>query len=113
MQFTLFLYDDQAFHDMPEDRQMQIVGEYMAFGQKLQESGAMVSGEPLAHSRDAKTLRSGSVEDGPYAATKEQLGGFYVIEVDSFEIALDWARQTPTHRHGGHVEVRPIPNYAN
>lgn len=113
MQFTLFLYDDESFHDKPEAEQQAIVAEHMAFSEKLQAAGVMVGGEPLEQSSLAKTLRAaGGVEDGPFAATKEQLGGFYIIDVDSVEVALEWARQCPVHMDGGTIEVRPVPNYS-
>ncbi|MEM7766741.1 MAG: YciI family protein [Pseudomonadota bacterium] len=113
MQFALFLYDDERFHDLPEAEQMTVVSAHMAYGEALEKAGVFVHGEPLDHSRDAKTLRDdATVQDGPYADTKEQMGGFYIIDVADWDAALDWAKKSPTHTHGGHVEVRPIPNYA-
>jgi len=113
MQFSLFLYDNESFHDHPEAKQMEIVGEYMAYSEKLKAAGAFIGGEPLDPSSSAKTLRAGGrVEDGPYADTKEQLGGFYIIEVASEAEAISWARECPAFKHGGSIEVRPIPNYA-
>ena len=113
MQFSLLLYDDESFHNKPEAEQQQIVGEHMAFSEKLRTSGVFVGGEPLDPSAMAKTLRTGgTVEDGPFADTKEQLGGFYIIDVESLDAAIEWARQCPTHKNDGTIEVRPVPNYA-
>lgn len=113
MQFALFLYDTEDFQSLPESEQAAIIGQYMAYSQMLEKAGAYVSGEPLDHSGTARTLRpSGSVEDGPYSETREQLGGYYVIEAENLDAAMEWARKCPSHKHGGHIEVRPIPNYA-
>ena len=113
MQFTLFLYDDESFHAKPEAEQMQIVGEYMTFSEALTKAGVFVGGEPLERSQAARTLRAnGTVQDGPFASTKEQLGGFYIIDVADADAAIEWAKQCPAYKHGGSIEVRPIPDYA-
>lgn len=113
MQFALLLYDNESFHEKSESDQQTIIAEHMAFSESLQKSGALVSGEPLETSSTAKTVRaSGLVEDGPYADTKEQLGGFYVIDVDDMSAAIEWARKCPALKDNGSVEVRAVPNYA-
>ncbi|MEL6258823.1 MAG: YciI family protein, partial [Pseudomonadota bacterium] len=82
--------------------------EHQSFADALKAAGALVSGEALSDSREARTLRiGGDVQDGPYADTKEQLGGFYVIEAPDIESALDWARKCPVAKSGS-IEVRPI-----
>ncbi|MEO0467557.1 MAG: YciI family protein [Pseudomonadota bacterium] len=112
MKYALFLYDSEDFESLPETEQMEIVGQYQAYSLMLEKAGAFVSGEPLEHSSASRTLKaSGAVEDGPYADTREQLGGLYIIEAASLDDAVEWARKCPTHLHGGQVEVRPIPNY--
>lgn len=112
MKYVLFLYDTEDFETLPEAEQMEIVGQYAAYSEMLQKAGAFVFGEPLEHSAAARTLKAdGTIQDGPYADTHEQLGGFYVIEADSLEVALDWARKCPSHAHGGYIEVRPVPTY--
>lgn len=114
MKYALFLYDTEDFQDLPEAEQMEIVGQYAAYSEMLEKAGAFVFGEPLDHSSTSRTLKSdGVVQDGPYADTKEQLGGFYIIEAANAEDAVEWARKCPSHRHGGQVEVRPIPDYIN
>lgn len=112
MKYALFLYDPEEFQKMSEAEQAEIVGQYAAYGELLEKAGAFVFGEPLDHSTTSRTLRpSGDVQDGPYGDTHEQLGGFYIIEADSPEAAMEWARKCPSHAHGGHVEVRPVPDY--
>ena len=77
----------------------------------LVDAGILVGGEALHPSGTATTLRlSGGrreVQDGPYAATKEQLGGFYVIDVPDLDTALEWAARNPAASSGA-VEVRPV-----
>ena len=114
MQFTMLLYDDESFHAKPDDEQQRIIGEHIVFVEKMRAAGVYVGGEPLDPSSAAKTLRAnGTVEDGPYAGTKEQLGGYYVIEVENADAAIDWARQCPVHASDGTIEIRPIPSYIN
>ncbi|MCA8899989.1 MAG: YciI family protein [Hyphomonas sp.] len=114
MQFALFLYDIETFHDQTEAEQMAVVGEYMAYTAELEAAGAHVSGVPLDASTLARTLMpGGAIQDGPYADTKEQLGGLYIIHAGSMDEALAWARKCPSHRHGGRIEVRPIPDYGD
>lgn len=97
---------------MSEAQHAEIVGQYAAYSDMLEKAGAFVFGEPLDLSSAGQTLRPGGiVEDGPYSDTKEQLGGFYIITATSLESAMDWARKCPCHAHGGHVEVRPAPDY--
>ena len=78
----------------------------------LRESGALVAGEGLAPPETATTLRLADehvTKDGPYAETKEQLAGFYLIEVADLDAALAWAHKIPMP--GGAVEVRPVMDY--
>ena len=111
MQFTLLLHDDETqWLSMSEAEQAAVVGEYMAYSAALQEAGAFVSGAPLDAAATSKIVTATAVEDGPYADTKEQLGGFYVIETATLEEAIDWARKCPAARTGK-IEVRPVPDY--
>lgn len=87
------------------------MGAYMAFTQSLIEAGKFVAGSELHPTPTARavTVRNGaaSVADGPYVDTKEQLGGYYLIEVASLDEAAEWAAKCPGARHGG-IEVRPV-----
>lgn len=111
MQFMLLLHEaEENFYGLTEAQQMAIVGEHMAYSEALGKAGAMVSGAPLAPANTARLVRGASVEDGPFADSREQLGGFYVIEVASIDEAIDWARRCPAAKTGT-VEVRPVPDY--
>lgn len=111
MKFALFLHDDEnAWLTLSEAEQAAVVAEHMAYSQALVAAGAMVSGEPLDAAPTSKIVRAGGVQDGPYADTKEQLGGFYVIDVDDMDAAIAWARRCPGSADGA-VEIRPVPDY--
>ena len=84
---------------------------YIAYTEALQQAGALVGGERLQPTSSASTVRVANgkttVLDGPYAETREQLGGFYMIDVPDLDAALSWAARCPGANHGA-VEVRPI-----
>lgn len=112
MQYALLLYDDEdAWDAAPETEQRDVISAHMAYTQALKDVGAYIGGEPLHHSRLAKTLRTRDgrlhVEDGPFTDSKEQLGGFYVIEAKDLDAALDWAALCPAASYG-RIEVRPV-----
>jgi hypothetical protein len=93
----------QAYRD-------QVFERHRAFDRAVRERGEMLAGEALATQQEAVTLRPGRdgerlVSEGPYAESAEQLGGFYLLDVDSRETALDLARLLP---EGYTVEVRPV-----
>lgn len=111
MKYTLFLYGDEAaFAKVPPAAMQQVLGAYQAYTQSLIDAGVFVSGDWLKPSQTATTitLRDGGrrVQDGPYADTKEQLGGTYVIDVPDLDTALKWAEQCPAARTGI-IEIRP------
>ncbi|MFC6094897.1 YciI family protein [Saccharothrix sp. BKS2] len=91
------------------------VEEWMAYDQQVREAGILVSGESLADLVTATTVRVGpdgrrTVTDGPFAESRELLGGFYVIDVPDLDAALDWAARCPGARDGA-VVVRPVADF--
>jgi hypothetical protein len=112
MRYMLFLYEDEdAFDALPPAEQERVIGEHMAYAEALRQSGVFVSGEPLDHSRNGKRIRHrdgrAAVEDGPFTDSKEQIGGFYIVEAEDLDAALDLAARAPTAATGT-VEVRPV-----
>jgi hypothetical protein len=112
MQYVLLIYGDQAAMATASDGDRQAMyAEYGKFTEDLRSSGAMVAGDELQPAATAKTvtMRNGDrlVTDGPFAETKETLGGYYLIEADSEDKALEWAARIPGARHGK-IEVRPV-----
>jgi hypothetical protein len=88
----------------PEERRA-IVQQHMAFSGRLRDRGALVGGDAVEPT--ARVVRDGLVTDGPFAETKEQLGGFYLLECDDLDEAVEWAKQVP-QSPGLAVEVRPL-----
>jgi hypothetical protein len=112
MRYLMLLYgDEEAERALPAEERRAIVDQHIAFAGRLREAGAHVAGEALTGSGEAKVIRREGdrpvVTDGPFAETKEQLGGFYVIECANVEEALEWAEQVPKSP-GLVAEVRPL-----
>lgn len=112
MQYLLMLYADESSWDrMSKAEQEQGVVAYAAYSEALAAAGAMKLGQRLRPAATATTVRTTDgktqVLDGPYADTKEQLGGFYLIDVPDLDAALSWAARCPGAAHGT-VEVRAI-----
>lgn len=112
MQYLLTLYAEEAgWNRMSRDEQKQGVAAYMAYSEALKQAGALKGSNRLQPTSTATTVRivdgKTQVLDGPYADTKEQLGGYYLIEATDLDAALSWAARCPGSRHGV-VEVRPI-----
>jgi hypothetical protein len=112
MQYVLLIYDDERiWAGMDESQQGSMMKEYFTFTNELRDRGAYVDGNPLQPTETATSVqvRDGErlVTDGPFAETKEQLGGYYIVEADSIDEAIDWAAKIPSARLGT-IEVRPI-----
>ena len=112
MKYILLIYGDEGRWDSMSSEEKQVVYEgHNAYGEALGQAGVMRGGYELKPVSTATTLRFDNGKpttlDGPFAETKEQLGGYYVIEVDNLEQALDWAAKMPGMSSGS-VEVRPL-----
>ncbi len=112
MQYLLLIYSNEALAaDMSPEQQGAFYGDYMEYTKSIRESGNLKAGdalEPVAKAttvrvRDGKTLTT----DGPFAETREQLGGYYLIEAPDLDAALAWAARCPSASYGT-IEVRPI-----
>lgn len=112
MKYALLIYgEESAWAHISEEDMRRIYAEHEAFGIALSNAGALLGGTELAPSDQATTVRFAngkpSLHDGPFAETREQLGGFYLIDVADLDEALEWARRMPAMT-GGAVEVRPL-----
>jgi hypothetical protein len=115
MKYMLLIYDDFApYGTTTEQQQQALFGGYIAFTEELRKSGRMIAGEPLQPPFTGTTVRVNAgkkvTTDGPYAETKEQLGGFYIVDVKDAEEATEIAA-TICKIHTWNdvaVEVRPI-----
>ena len=107
----LIYYDETKWASMPKSEIDTVMGEYFAFSEDITKSGQMVAGEALLPTSAATTVRvrngKTSTTDGPFAETKEQLGGFYLIEARDLNDAVQVAARIPTAKTGC-VEVRPV-----
>jgi len=112
MQYLLMLYVNEAgWSTLSKTEQEQGTAAYMAYAEALSAAGAMMGSNRLQPSTTATTVRTTSgksqVLDGPYVDSKEQLGGYFLIDAPDLDAALAWAARCPAASHGV-VEVRPV-----
>jgi hypothetical protein len=112
MQYMLLIYAPAGSPESLSDEERNAMyEEYFALSRRLREQDKLVSSHELQPSSTATTVavRDGETTtvDGPFAETKEVLGGYYLIEAESAEEAIEWAAQIPSARYGK-VEVRPV-----
>ena len=112
MQYMLLIYrDESAIQRATAQDRSAMTGAFLAYTTALREAGAFVSGDRLGMANTATTVRvvegNTRVLDGPYADTKEQLGGYYLIDVADLDAALGWAARCPGAQYGI-MEVRPV-----
>lgn len=115
MRYMILIYSDEAAEaDSTEEEQNAVMQRYLDFTNEVRERGAFVAGEPLQPTSTATTVRlqNGRVmpQDGPYAETKEQLGGFYILECANLDEAIELAAKIPAAEYGA-VEIRPIMEF--
>ncbi len=111
MRYLCLIYENEkAWESKPQAELEAIMGEYFAFTEEIRSNGKLVAGEALQPTPTATTVRvrNGKISttDGPYAETKEQLLGFYVLDCENLDDAIEAAR--PLVVEGGTMEIRPI-----
>ena len=114
MEYMLLIHaDDDAFDKLPQDTQMQALAAYGAYTDALRKAGVLRSSNRLrrAHEATIVKVRDGKtqVQNGPFADTREELGGYYLIDVPDLDSARSWAARCPGASHGT-IEVRPVWN---
>ena len=112
MRYMLMINNDEsALAAMPVEKTQQMSAAYGAYTEALKKSGAWLAGERLRPTQATTSVRiadgTTNVIDGPYADTKEQLAGFYMIEAADIDTAIEWAARCPAASTGT-VELRPI-----
>ncbi|MGB0716478.1 MAG: YciI family protein [Phycisphaerae bacterium] len=112
MQYMLLIHSDESVYPkMSEEEMNTLMAGYGKFTEELQSAGAMVVAHRLqpTHSATTVRIREGEtmITDGPFAETKEQFGGYYIVEAGDLDEAMAWAAKIPTVKYGS-VEVRPI-----
>jgi hypothetical protein len=112
MQYMLLIYgDENARFNATKEQSEQMMSAYLAYSEAMRKAGVYQSGNPLQGTSTATTVRAPDgktkVLNGPYAESKEQLGGYYLIDAPDLDSALSWAARCPGAQFGA-VEVRPI-----
>jgi hypothetical protein len=112
VQYMLLIHDDpSAWAGMTEEQVNAVMGEYFAYSDAIRKEGIFVAGDALQGRDAAHTVRMRNgeriVADGPFAETKEIVGGYYVVDCDTLDQALDAASRIPSARFGA-IEVRPV-----
>ena len=112
MRYLLLVYEDEGgFARLPEAEQGRVFAEYMDYGKAIRRSGHWVASHALQPTSSATTVRVKGgktlATDGPFAETREQLGGFYLVEAKDLDEAIALAARIPGARTGS-IEVRPI-----
>ena len=112
MKYAFTIYGDEAKREAAsEDDRNAMTQAYMALTEEMQAKGVLVAGEGLYPASTATTIRvrdgERGVTDGPFAETKEQLGGFFILDVKDLDEAIEWAAKIPGAQVGS-VEIRPV-----
>ena len=115
MKYLLLIYgDEKAGANGSKEEIDAMMGEYGAYTEALQKAGVMLGGEALHPTSSATTVRvkggKKAITHGPFAETKEQLGGYYVVEGKNLDEAIEWAAKCPGARVGS-IEVRPVMEF--
>ena len=114
MQYALLIHEPQT-ESYPDGASGQawldIVAAHTAYGQEMGAAGVVIGGAGLKHTDAATTVRvtpqGRTVHDGPFAETREQLGGLYMIDVPDLDTAIEWAKKLPIAKTGS-IEIRPM-----
>jgi hypothetical protein len=112
MKYAITIYTDEAQREAASEEERTATSQaYGVLTQEMEQKGVLVAGEGLYPTQTATTVRvrddERSVTDGPFAETKEQLGGFYVLDVKNLDEAIEWAAKIPTAETGS-IEIRPV-----
>lgn len=108
--YLLLLHEARQTADMSPEEIQAIIGRYKAWGQKLRDAGRMVGSNKLEDETGRVMRGNGArlrITDGPYAETKDVVAGYYLIQADSYEDAVEWSKDCP-HLEVGSIEVRRI-----
>jgi hypothetical protein len=111
--YMLTIFDDESrWETVTPEQASEAMQAFADYSKETVDKGVFVAGEGLQPSATAKVVSSGNVTDGPFIETKEQLGGFYLLDVADEAEAIEWAKKVPSVGHmGGRVEVRPVQEF--
>ena len=112
MEYVISIYESETTRDQQDMK--ALMSAYVEYTQALEKAGVLRGGNPLQPVATATTVRvrdgKAATTDGPFAETKEQFGGFYLIECDNLDEAVEWAGKCPSATFGS-IEVRPVMKF--
>ncbi len=116
VKYLCLIYDDESgFASATEEQINEVMGAYWKYEEEIGKAGIKVAAEALQPTMTATTVQVSDgktiTTDGPFAETKEQLGGFYLLDVEDLDAAIEWAAKIPTAYMGGKIEIRPIQEF--
>lgn len=115
MRYMMLIYSKESPGELTEEQRRELRAAHWAAMDEARRRGVFLGAEPLAPTSTATTVRvqdgKALVTDGPFAETKEQLAGYYVLDCANLDEAIDWAAKIPTACKGGEgcIEIRPMP----
>jgi hypothetical protein len=112
MKYMLLIYSpDMDMSDVPPEAQQAELDKWFAYSAEMENAGVMIAGDALQPTATATCVRTRDgkdlITDGPFAETKEILGGYYLMEVPSLDEAIEWAKKCPAAPYGT-IELRPL-----
>ncbi len=114
MRYMLLIYGEEPVAPPSQEEIDAVMAEWFAYDAAIKESGFYLAGDALQPSQTATTVRLKGdervVTDGPFAETREVLGGYYLIDAPDLDTALDWAAKSPGAKYGS-MEVRPVMEF--
>ena len=114
MRYMMLVYSTEGPDGLPAEEAERVIAGHRKVMEEAARKGVLVGAEPLAPTGTATTVRvengKALVTDGPFAETKEQLAGYYIIDCENLDEAIEWAAKIPTECHGnqGCIEIRPM-----
>jgi hypothetical protein len=116
MKYLLMIYAaETGWGDAPQEEIDAHMAEWFRYTDELAAAGKLIAGDALQPSATATTVRGAhrrtTVVDGPFAETKEVLGGYYLVDVADLDEAIEWAQRMPVFAYDGGVEIRPIMEF--
>jgi hypothetical protein len=112
MKYLLLMYQNEtAMQKLPREKASELHAAFMAYVDAMNKASVLIANHGLRPTSEATTVRApngkANVLDGPFAETKEQLAGYFLIDVTDLDAALSWATRNPVAAHGA-IEVRPV-----
>ncbi|OZM83831.1 YciI family protein [Pseudonocardia sp. MH-G8] len=116
MKYMLLIYGAQDVQPSSEEAVQRVLDEYWAYEKAIADAGVRIASDALQGVETATTVEVREdgdriVTDGPFAETREMLGGYYLLDVPDLDAALDWAARCPGAQHGSRIEVRPVMEF--